>query len=862
MKTLIIAEKPSVAADIAKALGKFQKKDDYYENDTYVISSAVGHLVELFMPQDIDDKLKSWSPKTLPILPEKFDLKPIEKTEKKFNALKKLIKRKDVSELVNACDAGREGELIFTYIYDLSKCKKPFKRLWLMSMTAGSIRDSFKHLRTQEDMLPLQSAARCRSESDWLIGINGTRALTACIYGGPRLGKVATVGRVQTPTLTMVVEREKQIKSFKPRDYWRIIGDFGLKAGDYEGLYQKPNFKKGNDEHDRVDRIWDKSEAEKILKELRSEKTGTVTEEKKRSTQAAPRLYDLTTLQREANSRFGMAAGRTLQIAQALYEKHKMITYPRTGSKALPEDYGDTCIKTLQKLHGDLEPHAQKVIKENWVKTSNKRIFNNKQVTDHFAIIPTPVEGHKLAPDEAKIYDMIARRFIAIFHPSAEFDVTTRMTTVGEHTFKTEGKVLVKPGWLAVHGKATYGKEALPEVSDKDGSPAQAKINDLELTEDTTKPPARFTEATLLGAMETAGKLVEDEELAEAMKDSGLGTPATRAQIIEHLVRERYMDRSGRELIPTSKAENLIEFLEAVPIEGLTCPTMTGEWEHKLQLISEGKLSREDFMKGISKLTEDMVERSKSFDETKSNVRETSLKSPIDGAPLIETIQAYRSESGDFSIRKIMGNRKMEEAEIRTLIEKRKVGPLDGFRSRSGKPFSAILELNDENKVRFVFDNGDGDDSGADQDLSECPVIGECPKAKRGLCDEANGKVRETVNAYICEHNKKDSKCNFRVSRILLERTIPPEQFKKLLETGKTDLLDKFRSKRTKRFFSAHLILKDDGNIGFEFAPKKADGDKKAAPKKKAATKKAATKKVATKKATKKKTTKKKQTAS
>src|SRR5258708_34402745 len=503
MKCLIIAEKPSVAADLARALGKIPKKGEHYENDDYVISSAVGHLVGLQMPEDIDKKKYGfWRLETLPIIPDEFQLQPLPEGRERFGQLKKLLARKDVTTVINACDAGREGELIFTYIYQLTKCKKPFKRLWMSSMTNEGINEAFKHLRSAEQMQGLADAARCRSESDWLIGINGTRALTKRMFGS-RAGNVASVGRVQTPTLAIVYNRELEIRNFKPRDYWRITANFGIAKGSYEGIYQRPDFKKSADEPDRIDRLWVKKTAEAIVAACPGQPVASVTEEKKARRQTAPRLYDLTTLQREANGRFGFPAKRTLQIAQALYERHKMITYPRTDSRALPEDYIPLVRQTLGNLHGDLKQHAERVLESGWVQP-NKRIFNNAQVSDHFAIIPTQHEAKHLDEAEAKLFDMIARRFVAVFHPVAEFDVTTRLSVVADHTFKTEGKVLTAPGWLAVYGKATVGDDsdepnALPALSPEDQS--KAKTVEPVLHAETTRPPPRYTEATLLSSM-------------------------------------------------------------------------------------------------------------------------------------------------------------------------------------------------------------------------------------------------------------------------------------------------------------------------------------------------------------------------
>lgn len=832
MKTLIIAEKPSVARDIAASLGRIKKKDDYFENDEMVISSALGHLVELFMPEDIDKKLRYWRMEVLPILPEPFQLKPIEKSIKQFNLLKKLFARKDISAVVNACDAGREGELIFTYVYEACKCRKPVKRLWMQSMTPQGIRQAWAQLREGELMKPLQDAARSRSEADWLIGINGTRAITTRMFGSRR-GQVATVGRVQTPTLAIVFEREKEIRNFKPRDFWRLKGQFKVKEGSYEGIYQKPDFKKSDDPHDRIDRLWEKDRADAILSSIAQATHAEVSEEKKRTKQSAPRLYDLTSLQREANNRFGMPAGVTLRAAQALYEKHKLLTYPRTDSRCLPEDYVEVCKETLGKLDGPYRSPAERALKENFVKFDRK-IFDNKKVSDHFAIIPTGTssEGKKLSSDEQKIYDMVTRRFIAAFYPAAEWDVTTRLSAVLEHVFKTEGKVLVFPGWLDVYGKAGHGKDNLPPITPPDGKPPKARVLNTEIEQDTTHPPPRYTEATLLSAMEGAGKLVDDEELADAMKEKGLGTPATRAQTIDHLIKEQYLERDARFLVPTSKAENLIEFLEAVGIESLVSASLTGDWEHRLKQVEEGRLSREAFMKGIREHAQRIVDKTKSFAEAPEDATETDIVSPTDQKPLLEMLRAYKSQDGALTIYKTIGNRKMEKEEIRTILEKGQVGPLDGFRSKAGKPYSAILRLDEEKKVRFVFDSssnaesGEGD-SAESLDLSKLQVIGNSPID--------GSPIYETPGAFASESFLKGDKTKgIRISRSMLGRQIPTEEAARLFRERKTGLIENFRSNRTKKLFSAFLILKDDGSIGFEFPPR--------APKK-AATKKSAVKK-------------------
>jgi len=810
-KSLIIAEKPSVAGDIARVLGKFKKEKDFFENEEYIISWAIGHVVELLMPEDIDKKKYGfWRLETLPIIPDKFELKPIEQSKDRYNVLKKLIARKDIAQLINACDAGREGELIFSNLCRLAKNKHPVKRLWLQSMTAQAIRDGFQNLRDGSEMAGLADAARSRSESDWLIGINGTRALTKRLFGS-RAGNVASVGRVQTPTLAIVYARELEIRNFKPRGYWRVTAKFGIAKGEYEGVYQRPDFKRNGDEHDRVDRIWEKSVAEAVVSACQGQPVAIVSEEKKASSQIAPRLYDLTTLQREANGRYGFSAKRTLQIAQALYERHKMLTYPRTDSRALPEDYLPIVKQTLANLSGPLQTHAQNALEKNYVRP-NKRIFNNAQISDHFAIIPTTTEAKNLDDAEAKIFDMVARRFVAAFYPAAEFDVTTRLSKVAAHKFKTEGKVMTSAGWLDVYGKrtidddATQGK-ALPALTAEDKS--QAKTLDATLHTEVTKPPPRYTEATLLSAMETAGKLVDDEELAEAMKERGLGTPATRADTIDGLIYQKYMDREQRELVPSAKAEQLIQFLTAVKASEITSPAMTGEWEHQLRLMEHGKFPREKFMAAIVEQTKGIVERVKGFEEDDSVARVTEIISPTDGKPLRETLRGYKSQDGEFMIYKVIGGRKMEESEVSELVEKGVVGPLDGFISaKTRASFAATLKLVKDEKTgkwKTEYDFGDKVDLGTVESFWTDPATG--------------GELCEVGSNYVLrERDNGEWKQALRLPRLMCKKEIPREQAMQLVEKGKTDLIKGFISKKGRPFDA--FLVRADTKIRWEFPPR------------------------------------------
>ncbi|HEX2011938.1 MAG TPA: DNA topoisomerase III, partial [Roseateles sp.] len=648
-KSLIIAEKPSVAQDIVRALtpqsGKFDKHDEYFENDEYVVSSAVGHLVEIKAPEEFDVKRGKWSFAHLPVIPPHFDLNPIDKSKGRLNALVKLIKRKDVTNLINACDAGREGELIFRLIVQYAgtakaQVSKPVQRLWLQSMTPQAIRDGFDKLRTDKQMLPLADAARCRSEADWLVGINGTRAMTAFNSrdGGFFL---TTVGRVQTPTLSIVVEREEKIRKHVYRDYWEVRGSFDAVAGQYEGKWFDPQWKKdAEDAEKRADRLWTLAEAQAIAAAAQGQ-PATVTEESKPSTQASPGLYDLTTLQREANSRFGFSAKTTLSLAQALYEKHKVLTYPRTDSRYLPEDYLAVAKQTAEMLASEELPvplmalagHAATALKQGYIKPT-KKVFDNAKVSDHFAIIPTLQAPRSLTDAEAKLYDMVVKRFLAVFFPPAEFQVTTRITTVKaagkDYSFQTNGKVLVKPGWQAV-----YGKEAQDENGEGGGASLVAvapgevvRTESVDVKALQTKPPARYTEATLLSAMEGAGKLVEDDELREAMAEKGLGTPATRAATIEGLITEKYMLREGRELIPTAKAFQLMTLLRGLGVDELTKPELTGNWEFQLAEMEKGRLQREAFMAEIAAMTERVVQKAKEYDRDTIPGDYATLKAP------------------------------------------------------------------------------------------------------------------------------------------------------------------------------------------------------------------------------------------
>ncbi|HPA88151.1 MAG TPA: DNA topoisomerase III [Quisquiliibacterium sp.] len=828
-KSLIIAEKPSVAADIARALGGFTKHADYFENDEYVISSAVGHLLEIAAPEQFEVKRGKWSFAHLPVIPPHFDIHPIVKSQERLKVLTRLIKRKDVETLINACDAGREGELIFRLIAQHAKAKQPIRRLWLQSMTPAAIREAFQQLRDDRQMIPLADAARCRSEADWLVGINGTRAMTAFNSrdGGFFL---TTVGRVQTPTLAIVVEREDKIRRFVPRDYFEVRASFSVEAGEYEGRWFDPQFKKGDDPEHRAERLWERARAEAIVAECAG-KRGTVTEETKPSTQMAPALFDLTSLQREANGRFGFSAKTTLSIAQALYEKHKALTYPRTDSRALPEDYIGTVAKTMEALEDlpAMAPFARQVSANGWVKP-NKRIFDNTKVSDHFAIIPTLQTPKSLSDAEQRIYDLVVRRFLAVFFPPAEYLLTTRITVVASHNFRTEGRVLVNPGWLAIYGReeggtGSAGKSDATLVAVRKGEDALARA--VEILALTTRPPARYNEGTLLSAMEGAGKLVEDDELREAMAEKGLGTPATRASIIEGLIAENYLIRDGKELIPTPKAFQLLTLLRGLGVQELTMPELTGEWEYKLAQMERGRLDRATFMDEIAEVTRRIVERAKNYQSDTVPGDYATLRTPCPkcGAVVQENYKRFACTKCDFSISKHPGGRTFQLDEVEQLLTERTLGPLQGFRSRLGRPFAAILKITPEFKLEFDFGQSRADEAGNEEpvDFSGQAVLGPCPKCGAG--------VYEHGLSYVCEKSVgPERSCDFRSGKIILQQEIAAEQMQRLLNEGRTDLLTGFVSSRTRRKFKAFLVRGTDGKIGFEFEPRPQKPEAKAAP--------------------------------
>ncbi|MGQ9622752.1 MAG: DNA topoisomerase 3 [Candidatus Caldatribacteriaceae bacterium] len=692
-KKLIITEKPSVALDIAKALGSFTNEKEYLENEEYLVTWAVGHLVGLAEPEDYDERFRKWDLELLPIIPEKFKLKPLEKAERRLGFIKRLAGRKDVEALINACDAGREGELIFRYIYEFLGLEKPVLRLWLSSMTKEAIREAFLQLRPASEYEPLARAAKCRSEGDWLVGINGSRAFTS------RYHILLSVGRVQTPTLAILVHREREIQNFRPVPYWEVFARFRYGRSHYVGKWREEE-----------DRLFEKERAEKILEKVRGRRGRVVEFVEQKTQEPHPLLYDLTELQRDANKLFGYSAQKTLDIAQRLYEHRKLITYPRTDSRYLSEDLLGQAKKSILMLSQcGFSEYAKGLDPEDSLK--DRRVFDRNKVTDHHAIIPTgeDIRWETLTEAERKVLDLIVRRFLSVFYPPAIWMHRSIKTEVEGETFLSKAKVLAEAGWRILYPQEE--EEFLPVVPKGE----EVEVEEAWNEEKETKAPPRYTEATLLAAMEGAGRFVEDEELREILKESGIGTPATRAAIIERLIEVGYVEREGKTLIPTPKGMELVNLVESIPIPELASPQLTGEWEKKLNFIQRGEFTREMFMEGIKALTRDIVEKVKiqSTQEVRNaKGRMMALaypvgKCPLCGAPVYESKVAFSCsrwrEGCTFSVWKEISGKALSRRQVQRLLETGRTEKISGFRSRKGKRFSAILVLREDGKIEFSF---------------------------------------------------------------------------------------------------------------------------------------------------------------
>ncbi len=747
-KTLVIAEKPSVGRDLARVLpGPFAKQEGYLDGPDYVITWAVGHLVQLADPDEYDAKYKRWRMPDLPIVPSKFKLVVRdERSRKQMSVVTSQLGREEVERVVNACDAGREGELIFAYLYEKAKAKKPVQRLWLNSMTTAAMKSAFDSLRPSEDYALLEQAARSRSEADWIVGMNATRAATIRLKSS--FDGAVSLGRVQTPTLAIVARREEEIKAFVPEPYWLVDARFdagngadGGDGGDFGGDGSTDNgSSRGGAEGSRVyggrfhagakPRLATEEEALAIVAACQG-RQGTITKlDKKEQRERAPMLYDLTTLQREANTRYGFSARRTLAAAQRLYEEHKALTYPRTNSRYLTTDMVEEIKPTAELVGGQKEYAKAAAYVTGLDVLPLARVVNNEKVSDHHAIIPTKAEHavDRMGDDDKRVYDMVVRRFLAVFHPEAVFENTRVETTVvpagaqsggdesAGYVFRTRGKLLLVPGWRGVYGEVP--SEAKSAAEEDEGADQQLpKLNDgenvqtLEIASERkeTKPPRRYSDASLLGAMETAGKLVEDDELREAMKESGIGTPATRAAIIERLIQVGYIERDARALVATEKGLNVIRLLGE---HALTSPDMTGQWEHRLDKIERGEDSREKFMGDIAGFAELTV---KELDEKLKDVRIPRANlgpCPICGHDIKENRKGYSCWARDdpgcgFVIWKGKSGKQLPVAVAKELVHSGYTAKaVTGFKARSGRNFRARLALsqNEEGKWRVEFD--------------------------------------------------------------------------------------------------------------------------------------------------------------
>jgi len=886
-KALVITEKPSVARDIAAALGGFREEDGWLENDDYVVTFAVGHLYELLPPEEVDEKFKRWTLDVLPMIPEAFGYKVKKGQTDRVRTIKRLLARDDVDGIVNACDAGREGELIFREIVENLGAEKPVRRLWLQSMTDDAIRSGFGRLRPGEELQGLADAAACRAQSDWLIGMNATRALTKRLKS--RKEKTSwSAGRVQTPTLAMLVDKEFEVLAHVPRPYWRVTATFEHDGNRYEGSWFDPAFEADDDGERRDDRIFDAERADAITGALRGGDAALASETRKPSRESAPTLFDLTGLQREANRRFSWSARRTLSAAQRCYERHKVLTYPRTSSKCLPEDYRDTVAGTLEAFassgrsdegFADYAAAAAR-LRESGLE-NEKKIFDDGGVSDHFAIVPTgSMPREALTGDDKRLFDLVTRRFFGAFHPPAQWERVERTTVSAGESFRSRARTLKVPGWRAVLPDTGDEEEtALPPLvaGADEANDVAVRALEPERHEEQTKPPARITEARLLSLMENAGKQIDDEEAAAAISDKGIGTPATRADIIENLIAKGYIVRLGKALRPTVKGIRMIDTLRRIHIDRLTSPELTGELESHLLDVERGRRTKDDFMSEITDYTVEVVERAKTFgyDELYDE-KETFGPCPSCGRPVIEMAWFYRcreepARAEDCPMRfwKDTSGRYLDKRTLQTLLADGTSGEIDGFTARNGRTYRGVISIDTDEWKLLVKSAGWNDEAATDTpeyDVDPEP-LGRCPF-------EEDCSIVESPTLFVCERKLKEAElskeeikqrkedgapqsCGFVFPRTVCKREITRDEALHYLREGKTELLTDFTS-RFGRPFSATLVLKDNGRHGFEFPPRKRAGDDGESP---ATSKKKKTRKKKTT-AKKKKTTRKKKTAS
>ena len=852
-KSLVITEKPSVARDIAAALGGFTEHEGYFESDRFLLTFAVGHLLELLEPDEIDPAYKRWTLDNLPILPQEFRLKVKTGQTERVRTIRKLVQREDVSELINACDAGREGELIFREIVKHLGATKPIRRLWLQSMTDQAIRTGFERLRPGRELEGLAAAAECRAFSDWLIGMNATRALTKRLKS--RREKTAwSAGRVQTPTLALLVDRELEVVAHVPRPYWRVVASFEHAGSRYPGVWFDPAFRDSDEDPERRDdRIFDEARARAIV-EASQGVAGLAEETRKPSRESAPPLFDLTSLQREANRRFGWSAKRALGAAQRCYEAHKILTYPRTDSRCLPTDYRDTVRQVLATFaaagrsdrSGPLHEYGEAAARLLDQGLENQgRIFDDTGISDHFAIIPTGVvPGAALSGDDRRLFDLVARRFLGAFHPPALWVKVERTTQVGAERFRTRARSLQEAGWRAVLASEPEEDEAsLPPLQPgaDEARGVAVETREVAAEQQETKPPARITEARLLSLMENAGQQIEDESLAVALHEKGIGTPATRADIIENLIAKSYATRVGKALRPTVKGIRLIDILRRVHIDRLASAALTGELEKHLGEVEHGQRSAAQFMSEIEAYAREIVDHAKGFEYEALYANEPPLgPCPRTGRPVKERAWFYSADEDPSAPEgaptpmlfwKDTSGRYINREVVAALLRDGKTGVLDGFTARDGRTYKGSIEIDREAwrmKVRSAGP-GDGESASASPEYDVNPApLARCP------FDE-DCQVVESPTHFTCERKLKESEpgphegapksCGFQLPRTVCKREITRDEALYYLQNRRTELLTDFTS-RFGRPFSATLVMKDNGRHGFEFPPR----EKKAGP--------------------------------
>lgn len=829
-KKLVLTEKPSVASDIAAALSIKKKQKGYYENDDFFITWAVGHLLEFQDPEDLDKKYKSWLLKDLPIIPAKFKWKVVSRTRDQYKVIQGLLKNEEVSVVINACDAGREGELIFREIIEREKVKKPLKRLWLSSMTHDAIRKGFQNLMPGDQFDGLADAAKSRSESDWLIGINGTRAVTKRLQSRSKKA-VFSVGRVQTPTLTMLVERELEIIAHRPQPYSQIEASFTADDHEYTGtLHLRGEF--AVKEH--PNRIFNSDKLTEIVKDLKAKigVSASASETRKISEQKPHILYDLTSLQRDANRRYGFSAQRTLQTAQRLYEQEKLITYPRTDSKYLPEDYGPVLQSAVGSL-GDLAqyaPFASDI--QSKIQSKDRRFFNDKKVSDHFAIIPTgELPSASLGSDDSKIFDLVVKRVLAAFMPVAKWENVDRVTVVDSYEFRSKGRYLREKGWQAVYGSAKDEGQTLPPLPVASGSSHSVKYVEFETSDHMTRPPTRIGEAKLLGLMEYAGKTLDDEELMEAMQGKGIGTPATRADIIENLLRKEYVRRVGSGLKATSKAIRLIDVIRRVDVNRLTSVSLTAEIESKLQAVERGEVSRVDFMTEIAEYVNEVIQQIREFQYDDLYREEPLVECPRTSRKFREILSGYVNVDDDKQIvHKEYYGRYIDRGTLVDLLEHGETKELE-LLYFDGKPFKGKLVFSKDNSLEALAKDDNGEykpiRSKSTKEMQEAEAVEKEQQEESSFMDQ-KGVFRKTSDAYYFEvadfpkalgkppKSMIDGPFVGRLPVEVCQRNITEAEALSFFTNGKTELLTDFISKRGKKF-NAYLYVKSNGKYGFEF---------------------------------------------